>query len=289
MLGAALRYAARGWPVFPMFEPVAVGEAPVCSCPAGADCRSIGKHPRTTRGNLDATTDARTIRRMWAGARDANIGIRTGSGLLVLDLDGHDAAEWMAAHETRNGSLPQTPEAVTAQGVHIYLTTDRELRNPSPAHRVDTRCDGGAIVAPPSLHRTGHRYRWRGGLTPDDVAVAAAPDWLLALLDPPRVVPVRDIIRRRQHERTPFTGEWSIDAWMTRYLPDASGPKAWKGGRRWILEACPWNPEHNNAAAFVVELPGGAIGAGCHHNGCAGRGWPDLRALFEDTSRRRTA
>jgi energy-coupling factor transporter ATP-binding protein EcfA2 len=53
------------------------------------------------------------------------------------------------------------------------------------------------------------------------------------------------------------------------------------GGWKWILRACPWQPElHCDRSAYVVVLPSGAIAAGCHHNSCAGRGWRDLLGLL---------
>lgn len=55
----------------------------------------------------------------------------------------------------------------------------------------------------------------------------------------------------------------------------------WNGGRKWALSPCPWNPDHQNAAAYIVQHRSGAIAAGCHHNGCAGNGWPELRAMLE--------
>ncbi len=60
-LAAALDYAARGWPVFPLHNPRAGGG---CSC-RKADCNQIGKHPRTEHGVKDATTDTATIRGWW--------------------------------------------------------------------------------------------------------------------------------------------------------------------------------------------------------------------------------
>jgi hypothetical protein len=56
---------------------------------------------------------------------------------------------------------------------------------------------------------------------------------------------------------------------------------AWEGGRKWILKTCPWNSEHTNRSALIMQFPSGAIAARCHHNGCAGKGWQDLRGMFE--------
>jgi hypothetical protein len=54
-----------------------------------------------------------------------------------------------------------------------------------------------------------------------------------------------------------------------------------QGGTKWILNPCPWNPDHTDKAAYIVQLATGAISAGCHHNGCAGNGWQELRQLLE--------
>lgn len=42
--------------------------------------------------------------------------------------------------------------------------------------------DGGYIVAPPSLHPNGTRYRWEPGRSPAECIPAALPDWLLPYL-----------------------------------------------------------------------------------------------------------
>ncbi|HEY5646962.1 MAG TPA: bifunctional DNA primase/polymerase, partial [Pseudomonadales bacterium] len=49
---------------------------------------------------------------------------------------------------------------------------------------IDFRGDGGVIVAPPSIHPSGGRYRWVEGRSPDVLAPAALPRWLLAALAP---------------------------------------------------------------------------------------------------------
>src|SRR2546427_13223225 len=84
MLAAVLVYAQRGWSVFPVYT-VVNGQ---CSC-GNTACASPGKHPRTTHGVQDASTDEATIRQWWCRWPGANIGIRTGavSGLVVLDVD----------------------------------------------------------------------------------------------------------------------------------------------------------------------------------------------------------
>src|ERR1700730_19197531 len=81
----ALKYAARGFRVVPMHA-VQDGR---CSCSKGKRCGRPGKHPMTTHGVNDATTDRGRIEAWWKESPDANIGIAAGgeAGILVLDID----------------------------------------------------------------------------------------------------------------------------------------------------------------------------------------------------------
>ncbi len=76
-----------------------------------------------------------------------------------------------------------------------------------------------------------------------------------------------------------------------------TGPHSWphvgtssgtrQEGKRWVLQRCPWNVEHTNAATYIVQRADGAIAAGCHHNGCQGKGWHELRDVIEPEWRKR--
>src|SRR4051794_15931261 len=122
-LAAALDYAARGWAVFPLYA----ASAGVCSCPKGAACTRPGKHPKTANGFKDATSDARAVTSFdWRGA---NVGIASGSGLAVIDIDPrHGGDESLAALEAKHGPLPSTIEVITGGGGrHLYFRTPREI------------------------------------------------------------------------------------------------------------------------------------------------------------------
>lgn len=72
-----------------------------------------------------------------------------------------------------------------------------------------------------------------------------------------------------------------LDTWLEAHGIEVYRRGSWgNGGRRWVIR-CPWNSEHTDRAAYVVQLPGGAIDASCHHNSCAGKAWRDLRELVE--------
>ncbi len=77
------------------------------------------------------------------------------------------------------------------------------------------------------------------------------------------------------------TSAFDLDKWIRDRRLDVVGPSEWKGGRRWIFPTCPWDSNHDNRSAFMVQFPNGAIAAGCLHNGCRGKDWHALRELLD--------
>lgn len=184
-LDIALGYAARGWAVFPLYEPTPTG----CSC-VRADCGKPGKHPRTPDGLTSATRDPETIRGWWQRWPKASIGLATGrvSGVVVVDVDPKDGgADRLDVMEQTHGSLTGTLTAWTGGGgVHLFFQCPAEGfpcsvgKNGGPlGPGLDVRGDGGYVVAAPSLHASGKHYEW-----PDDAAVLEPqplPEWVLRL------------------------------------------------------------------------------------------------------------
>ena len=82
-------------------------------------------------------------------------------------------------------------------------------------------------------------------------------------------------------------GAFDLDAWLAAHPLDLLGPVPWQGGRKWVFRVCPWSADHRDRSAYLVQFPGGAVAAGCHHNGCAGRDWRALRELAEPGRRDR--
>jgi putative DNA primase/helicase len=138
---AALDYAQQGLHVFPL--------------------QPRGKTPLTAHGLEDATIDLMTIETWWARWPEANVAIRTGE-LLVVDEDRLGALDELAAeaHET----IPVTGLVKTASGKHYYFRqpVEQRIRNTAGklAPGIDTRGEGGYVVAPPSIHPSGSVYEW---------------------------------------------------------------------------------------------------------------------------------
>lgn len=193
LVAAALTYVARGLYVFPVFEALEGGR---CSCDR-PDCTRIGKHPRTRGGLLDASNDPDLVRWWWSPTRPeahplASIGIRTGraSGLWVLDVDlGKGGDRELEELGRIHGALPPGPVSLTGGGgSHRLLAWPEGLVVKSDsdvlARGLDTRGDGGYIVAPPSSHVSGRLYAWAPGTAAawleGTSGLPETPPWLLA-------------------------------------------------------------------------------------------------------------
>ena len=88
---AAAIYALElGWRVFPLHSIV----DGACSC-GSATCTGTkpGKHPRTPRGCLDATTDTAQIAAWWSQWPEANVGVATGN--TAIDTGQRSAASML--------------------------------------------------------------------------------------------------------------------------------------------------------------------------------------------------
>lgn len=190
-LDYALAYAARGWRVFPIYECRATGTQ--CAC-GNRKCTSPGKHPRVKNGVKDATVDQLSIRAWWRQWPEANVGIATGAGLMVVDIDPrHGGDETVDALRDELGAWPDTVEALTGGGGrHIYLSLPGGVVTRNSASElgagVDIRTDGGYVVAPPSNHASGGTYRWEASSDPSDgVGLGEIPEaWLARIAKPLR-------------------------------------------------------------------------------------------------------
>jgi hypothetical protein len=164
LLDAALTYADLGYPVFP--------------CAPGTKKPMSGTH-----GRDEATTDAAQIEAWWSATPNANIGLAT-DGLCVVDFDplkDGSPNPWLADQPARAAELARAPLSLTPRGGKHFIFRQPQgvaLRNTASklAAQIDTRANGGYIVAPPSVV-DGKSYRWAEGGSLD-----VSPDKLPPLL-----------------------------------------------------------------------------------------------------------
>ena len=165
----ALGYAKRGIYVFPLWPGT--------------------KTPMTAHGFEDATTDQDKINTWWRNTPDANIGIACGaSGWAVIDFDtakeeyGEESEELRLTCEREYPTLVARTRSGGYHRIHSQPETPT-IRNSESrmAPAVDTRGDGGYIVAPPSVVE-GRYYSWHSRN-----AIAPFPSALLPKLFRPSV------------------------------------------------------------------------------------------------------
>ncbi|RVJ23443.1 bifunctional DNA primase/polymerase [Sinorhizobium medicae] len=154
---AALSYASHGFRLFPV--------------------RPGSKKPYVRGWQSAATMDEAQIREWWKSWPDAMVGLPTGAAndLFVVDEDVRPYCDgrmaWENLHIADRTPLVETPSG----GIHRYYKfnssawsgTDKlELCNTASriGPCIDTRGDGGYVVAPPSMNADGRCYQWTNGL-----------------------------------------------------------------------------------------------------------------------------
>ena len=166
IIDAAIAYASYGWRVFPV----------------------VGKRPACRHGFHEAVANEHEVRNLFGRHIDATgVGVACGaSGLLVVDLDGEDGRLTWTRLAARQGDTVPTRIAVTGGGGwHLVFHGKGRSSAGKLGPGIDTRGQGGYVLAPPSLHPSGTRYRWRD----PEIPIASAPSWLLRLLEPSPVTP----------------------------------------------------------------------------------------------------
>src|SRR5437867_3825245 len=160
LLEAALRYAERGIPVFPVDRAT--------------------KRPLTPHGFKDATIDADQITQWWIANPTANIAVPTGQriGLLVVDVDPRHGGDETLSKLSNGHSLPGPLTKTGGGGEHRWFRHDERFSISAGKNALaglDTRGEGGYVVVAPSLHASGARYE---GEVPNADEAGPLPEWL---------------------------------------------------------------------------------------------------------------
>jgi hypothetical protein len=203
--------------VFPVWW---VDDRGQCTCRAGAECPSPGKHPlfapahrspadplhgsgckgecgKVGHGVHDATSDVDTLGKWWDRYPQANIGMPAeANGYAIIDLDerkgGGNSFRQLNAWAVGKGvDLLGTLGAYTGSddgSMHLFFTApEGGVISKSNAFGpdfpgLDTRGRGGYVVAAPSRHASGGTYQWVDYLGD----AAPWPDFLSLLMNPPK-------------------------------------------------------------------------------------------------------
>ena len=121
-----------------------------------------------------ATSDVGQVEEWWSRWPDANVGLATGRGLMVVDLDGEDGtAAWERLGKDHAEDVPPTMFVATPRGWHLYFAASGVSNSANRlGPHVDVRGDGGFVVGPGSVVNDVEYVEHEGH-------IAKAPAWLV--------------------------------------------------------------------------------------------------------------
>lgn len=169
-----------------------------------------------------------------------------------------------------DGLIERCLHALAARFNDTAVKVDTGVHNPARIWKLygSLACKGDNILSRP--HRLARLLE-----LPADGVVTLAQLEALGGRAPERQAVTMPV---REHVGQPF----DIQQWAAAHglaLPES---KPWqKDGLRWVLPVCPMNETHTDRSAFILQMPSGAISAGCQHESCRSWGWAELRAKYE--------
>lgn len=234
---AAIKLAVQGFKVFPLLENT-------------KDQPLVKDWENVASDDLDAITS------WWTSSPNANIAIATGrSKLLVLDFDSaKDPNETSGIENFRQAykrKLTDTYTVATASGGwHLYyMVGTATLRNTASrlAKKVDTRAQGGYVVAPGSIIN-GNAYTTRSTMLPQP-----APPWV-----------VQELLKETKVTRSDNLPKGDTTAYALAALRgEANGVREQsEGGRNHATNRAAWNVsrfvakgelDYETARATIIE------------------------------------
>lgn len=131
---SAMRYAQKGFKVFPL--------AP------HSKSKQVLKSWKE-----EATKDLSKIEQWWNQNPRYNIGLVTGNGLFVIDVDIKNNKNGFQSLQQHEKELPTTLKVKTPSGgIHLYYHAEKQISNKVNLYDgIDIRGEGGYVVAPPSV------------------------------------------------------------------------------------------------------------------------------------------
>jgi P4 family phage/plasmid primase-like protien len=152
-------------------------------------CFRPGKRPIFKGWNKSYIPSIKTINSWFEKVPNCNIGVVTGSnsGIVAIDTDGELGQKMLK--QISNNNLPKTWLFTTPGGGtrHLYrIPNGLVLKKYQKSLGNHNECallgEGQMTVLPPSIHENGGIYEWVAGHAPSEINLAAAPQWMVSLM-----------------------------------------------------------------------------------------------------------
>jgi hypothetical protein len=232
LIGAALRYTGRGMSVLPIHSGQKTIDTDALRASGAVDFRGVPSWRSFSRRL--ATADEICT---WFSKGDSNIAIVGGiQDLLILDFDTADTFDiWSRAY---GHVAARTSVQKTARGFHVLLTwpsvwttivrTGTGFRMLAAPEALAGRLKGPLeyVVAWPSVHPTGWRYRWLPQQAPWDVGIMRIGNLEEIGLVADKKIPGAYFEFLGKLRGDPALGIRLLHRWLTYRLRRARGMKA---------------------------------------------------------------
>ena len=86
--------------------------------------------------------------------------------------------------------------------------------------------------------------------------------------------------KKSSHSKRLKDEDFDLKSWLDSHAVIYRNPESYKGGLRYPLPVCPFNPDHINSASVFVGK-NGKYGFKCNHDSCKKYHWKDFRLKFE--------
>jgi predicted P-loop ATPase len=252
----------------------------------------------------NTTSDADIVRRLWL---PVDLDPRRPSGISSSDAEraaALDLAQFIRAQLTSDG-WPAPILADSGNGAHLLyrldLPNDAESTGlvRSVLEALSNRHSSDVVAVDVTTYNASRIFKAYGTTARKGDSTEERPHRLSRILEAPDnigVVPMellRDLAASVPAKSTARVitmprqagAAFDVEAFLLRYGVRHRPPVAFEGGRKFVLEECPWDPSHRSPDAAVFEGADGKLGFKCFHSSCQGRGWREFRERFEPASR----
>ncbi len=77
---------------------------------------------------------------------------------------------------------------------------------------------------------------------------------------------------------------FNLADWLSEHNVPIRSTDTKNGDNYYILESCPFNPEHTGKDSAVIQKADGTLCFNCFHNSCSDKTWKDFRLFYEPTA-----
>lgn len=255
-------------------------------------------------GKNSSTTDSHVTRRVWLLIDTDPERV---TGIASSDAE-HEAALSLCrqiADFLRSLGWPEPVQGDSGNGGHLLYGIDLPADDgglvESVLNALSGKFDSDQVCVDTTVHNPSRIVRLYGclnGKGDSDASAIGRPQRRARLLSVPEnmqsvtrkqlenlvalLTEKSDSISADAKDQEDSGQKFDIENWIATHQLDVKPPEPWKdGGRCWVFHKCPWNAEHEDGSAYIVELADGKLSAGCHHNSCTDKNWHALRDVVE--------